>query len=101
MKRFECRMLAVKVVLMSVFGLFSLPSLAVVMQWIDSQVGFSGGERILFRKHGLYSSQSFDLPFDYSMRIFSRKNRLFDFVKEEVNGIKKHEYAIRLLATSR
>lgn len=43
MKRFECRMLAVKVVLMSVFGLFSLPSLAVVMQWIDSQVGFSGG----------------------------------------------------------
>ena len=50
MKRFESRMLAVKVVLMSVFGLFSLPSLAVVMQWIDSQVGFSGGGADTFQK---------------------------------------------------
>lgn len=58
MKRFECRMLAVKVVLMSVFGLFSLPSLAVVMQWIDSQVGFSGGGSGYFSESMAYIVRS-------------------------------------------
>lgn len=38
------RAIAVNTIILSIFGLFTLPFWAVVVQYIDSSVGFSGGQ---------------------------------------------------------
>lgn len=43
MKDFKFSYLAMKTIILSVFGLSTLPFLAVVLQYMDSVTGFSGG----------------------------------------------------------
>lgn len=43
-KKLDYNILAIKTIMLSVFGLYSLPLLATVVQYIDSVVGFSTGQ---------------------------------------------------------
>lgn len=65
MKKLKYNILAIKTIMLSVFGLCSLPLLATVVQYIDSVVGFSTGQGY----HTESSSYIFESPLIYILVI--------------------------------
>lgn len=65
MKKLDYNILAVKTIMLSVFGLCSLPLLATVVQYIDSVVGFSDGQGY----HTESSRYIFETPLVYILII--------------------------------